>query len=252
MLLTFRAPAIMSKPATLSSSSAQASTEHSSTLPDPPRTLEIAGDGKIRTMPTPTSTLMRRFSLRYPYRLYRFLSDLDDAVTSIRSDRDRLRVITTLVRHLLNQSSWITEACPSPDPRLGWAVHFLYDEPGYPFTIQVVSWIPGQTSPIHNHGGWGIVSLLGDPLKAGRERNRIWQRLDDGSQEGYAEVKQVSEILLHPGDLVAFTPEAIHSVEAVAADTNDPQPTLTFNLYGDTDFDDRYEFDPQHNTAKPF
>ena len=36
----------------------------------------------------------------------------------------------------------------------------------------MVTWLPGHTSTIHNHGTWGIVALVG-----GQERNRLWRRV---------------------------------------------------------------------------
>ncbi len=219
---------------------------------DAPRAFEIGGDGCLRTMPSPPSPLMRRFPLRKPYRLYRFLSDLDDLVVAVKHDRERLRIAAILVRHLLSQSEWIAQACPPPDPQLGWGLSFLYDEPGYPFTVQVVSWLPGESSPVHNHAAWSIVTLLGDPSTAGQEKNQLWQRQDDGSQPGHALVTPADDVILRPGDLVGFMPEAIHSVTSVPTTETDPQPTYTFNVYGATDFNQRFEFDPEKGTAVNF
>ena len=42
-------------------------------------------------------------------------------------------------------------------------------------------------------------------------------------------------------------PEAIHSVEALGE-----EPIITFNIYGETDFSQRFEFDTLTNTAKNF
>ncbi len=216
------------------------------------QTLEIGADGQPRSMPAPSATLLRRFPPKRPYRLYRFLSDLDDLVDAVKSDRDRLRIAAVLVRRLLNQSDWILDACPIPEPTLGWGVSFLYDEPGYPFTVQVVSWLPGQSSPIHNHATWSIVTLLGNPETAGHEENRLWRRDDQNPLPGPAKISQASEIILKPGDLIGFMPEAIHSVRAIPATVEDPQPTYTFNVYGITDLSQRVEFDPETETAVNF
>lgn len=199
-------------------------------------------------MGSPTASLLRRFSLRKPYRLYRFLSHLEDLVGAVRDERERLRVAAVLVRHLLEESAWIAESCPLPDLALGWAVSFLYDEPGYPFTVQLVSWLPGHGSPVHNHAAWGIVVVLGDPAQDGHEENTLWQQTEQGG------VEKTGILTLKPGDVIGFTPEAIHSVQAV-----DPvglgRPTLTFNVYGETDFSQRYEYnptDPSPSSAKLF
>jgi predicted metal-dependent enzyme (double-stranded beta helix superfamily) len=55
------------------------------------------------------------------------------------------------------------------------------------------------------------------------------------------------EITLEPGHIISFTPDAIHSVEAVG-----DEPTVTFNIYGETDPKERFEFDIVSKTAKKF
>jgi predicted metal-dependent enzyme (double-stranded beta helix superfamily) len=42
-------------------------------------------------------------------------------------------------------------------------------------------------------------------------------------------------------------PAAIHHVEAIG-----DEPTLSFNLYGETNYSQRFEFDPGQGTAKNF
>lgn len=214
-----------------------------------PATFEIGADGICQPMSKAPSSL-RRFRLRRPYRLYRFLSDLDDLVDSVKSDRDRLRIAAVLVRHLLTESSWIAEACPDPDPDLGWSVHFLYDEPGYPFTVQTVSWVPGEGSPVHNHATWSVVAIVGDE-QSGQEENTFWTRGDKGDRKGHADVVQTGQQILNPGDILTLMPEAIHSVKAISSTTT-PQPTRTFNVYGLTDMERRYEFDPVNQSCKNF
>lgn len=215
----------------------------------PPATYEIGADGICKPAGKAPSSL-RRFRLRRPYRLYRFLSDLDDLVDTVKSDRDRLRIAAVLVRHLLVETSWITDACLPPDPDLGWSVNYLYDEPGYPFTIQSVSWMPGESSPVHNHATWSIVSIVGDET-SGREENTFWTRNDKGDREGFADVVQTGQQMLKPGDILTLMPEAIHSVKAVSPGSN-PQPTRTFNVYGLTDLDRRFEFHPDRQTCQNF
>jgi predicted metal-dependent enzyme (double-stranded beta helix superfamily) len=217
-------------------------THPSKPLPDPAQQYEVSGAGVVRRMGSPAASLLRRFSLRRPYRLYRFLSHLEDLVGAVRDERERLRLAAVLVRHLLAESAWIAESCPVPDPALGWAVSFLYDEPGYPFTVQLVSWLPDQGSPVHNHAAWGIVALLGDPAQDGHEENTLWRQTEQGG------VEKTGILTLKPGDLIGFTPEAIHSVQAVDP-VGQGRPTLTFNVYGETDFSQRYEYDPADPSA---
>ncbi len=172
-----------------------------------------------------------------PYRLYRFLTQLDDILLAHENDELRLAEIRPLVRSFLNESPWMMMQCPPPDPKRGWAVSKLYDDTDYPLTIQLVSWNPGMLSSIHNHGAWGLVAILD-----GQERNRFWQ-----PQEAGEPMVQVQETILQPGELITFMPDAIHQVEALG-----DEPVLSFNLYGETDYQARFQYDAKTSEASSF
>jgi predicted metal-dependent enzyme (double-stranded beta helix superfamily) len=175
-----------------------------------------------------------------PYRLYRFLTDLEDILENIQDDRHRLIKIFPLVRRLLTSSEWIQMLAIAPEADLGWAVHTIYDEPDFPLTVQLVSWLPNACAPIHNHATWGIVAML-----HGEEQNIFWQRTGDRKHKD--KIHAVGEQILSAGEIIGFMPNAIHSVKAVG-----DQPTISFNLYGETNYQQRFEFDLATSTAQLF
>lgn len=175
-----------------------------------------------------------------PYRLYRFLTEVEDILEDIADDYQRLKAIIPLVRKLLNSSYWLQLEYDPPSPDLGWSVKMLYQEPNYPITIQTVAWLPNHPSPIHNHAAWGIVAVI-----QGQEKNRFWRRNPTSEHPDQIELKD--EKILVPGDIISFMPDAIHSIETIG-----DEPTVTFNIYGATDFSQRYEFDPLTHTARNF
>jgi predicted metal-dependent enzyme (double-stranded beta helix superfamily) len=174
------------------------------------------------------------------YRLYRFLTDLEDILVTTADDSSRLRAICPLVRQLLTHSSWLEVMPLQPSPDTGWDVLMLYDEPFFPITVQLVAWAPGVTSPVHNHASWGIVALL-----SGQEKNTFWRRSPTAALPD--RVEPVGDLLLAADDILCLMPNAIHQVEALGN-----QPTISFNLYGETNYDQRFEFNPQDHTAHIF
>ncbi|MBD2109072.1 cupin [Nodosilinea sp. FACHB-13] len=195
----------------------------------------VADDGTYKSFGNPETIEPGRY-----YRLYRFLTELEDILDIFHDDISRLEAITPLVRKLLVSSYWLQMEYNTPDPRTSWSVNFLYREHQFPITVQMVAWLPGHASTIHNHGAWGIVALLG-----GQERNRFWRRAPQSNSPDQLEL--VDEIVLNPGDIVALTANAIHSIEPLG-----DEPTVSFNLYGAINSSDRYEFDLENHTAKPF
>lgn len=175
-----------------------------------------------------------------PYRLYRFLTELEDILDTVKEDTERICQIMPLVRKLLSSSYWLQLAFTDPPFDPGWSVQFLYDEYDYPITVQMVAWLPGQPSPIHNHGTWGIVALV-----SGQEKNQFWRR-SPTSQNPDA-IDKIAEKLFQSGDMIGFLPDAIHSVEPMG-----DQPAITFNLYGETNYAQRFEYDPVSQIARNF
>jgi predicted metal-dependent enzyme (double-stranded beta helix superfamily) len=178
--------------------------------------------------------------LRENYRLYRFLTEVEDVLNSSDNETNCLPEIRMLVRRLMVNSYWVQSQNLEPSSKTGSSVLLLYDELGFPLTVQTVTFTPGTRSNIHNHGTWGIVAVL-----KGQEKNTFWRRTN--SPEFQDKIEATGEITLFPGDIISFTPDAIHSVEAVG-----DEPTVTFNIYGETDPNERFEFDLVSHKAKNF
>ncbi|MEB3336045.1 MAG: cupin [Leptolyngbyaceae bacterium] len=178
--------------------------------------------------------------LRTPYRFHRFLTEVEDTLEAAFDETDCLPQLLLLVRRLITNSYWIQTQYVEPNPDTGTGVIMLYDEIGYPLTVQIATYWPGTRSSIHNHGTWGIVTLL-----KGEEKNTFWKRIPDPQFPDWVEA--TAEVTLLPGDIISFTPDAIHCVEAVG-----DEPTVTFSMYGETHHSKRFEFDPIAHTAKNF
>ncbi|HEY9623110.1 MAG TPA: cupin [Crinalium sp.] len=178
--------------------------------------------------------------LHTPYRFHRFLTQVEDVLETAIDETDCLPQLGLLVRRLITNSYWIQTQYVAPNPDTGTGVIMLYDEIGYPLTVQITTYSPGIRSSVHNHGNWGVVALL-----KGEEKNTIWTRVPDPKFPNW--VEPTAEVIVLPGDIVSFTPGAIHSVEAIG-----DEPTVTFSIYGETHHSRRFEFDPVTHTAKNF
>ncbi|PMB53130.1 cupin [Fischerella thermalis CCMEE 5201] len=200
------------------------------------RDWHVNGDGQYQACKSARSWDL----LRDNYRLYRFLTELEDILNDVKDETSRLPEIQMLVRRLLVNSYWVQSQYLEPCPKTGTSVLILYDELGFPLTLQTVTFAPGTKSNIHNHGTWGVVALL-----KGQEKNTFWRR--NPSQEFTAKIEQTGELTLLPGDIISFTPDAIHCVEALGN-----EPTVTFNIYGETDPKQRFEYNVVSHTAKKF
>ncbi len=196
----------------------------------------ITENGQCQACPTPREWGL----LETPYRFHRFLTQTEDVLKDDIESEACLAAIRRLVRKLVVNSYWLQTQYPELSTLKEVFIQTLYDEIGYPLTVQTNAYPPGIVSPIHNHGTWGVVAIL-----KGQEKNTFWQRAP--TKEFKDRVIPVGEKIFCSGDVISFTPSAIHCVEAVG-----DSPMVTFNLYGETHHKARFEFDPKTHQAKNF
>ena len=172
------------------------------------------------------------------YRMYRFLTEMEDILEREPDDAKRVQAIIPLVRKLLISSYWLQMEYKPPSEKTGWSVNFLYREHEYPLTVQMVAWAPGSESKIHNHATWGIVAMVG-----GQEKNTFWRQDPQDAKV----ITPVGEKVLNPGDIIGFTSNAVHQVAPIG-----DEATISFNLYGITHKPGRYKYDKETLAASNF
>ena len=83
----------------------------------------------------------------------------------------------------------------------------FYVDPDYHFVINGVVRVPGRTGSIHDHAdAWVLYGVLD-----GTESLERFDRVDDGSRAGYAEVKLSSVTTGSQGKVDLVPPRAIHA-----------------------------------------
>ena len=92
------------------------------------------------------------------------------------------------------------------------------------WSLYAITWLPGQYTPIHDHGTWGVVTVL-----QGELYEHQMQRLDEGGEEEI-EMIRAGICILTPGAVNTFTayPDHIHYTGV----PRHGQPTASLHLYG--------------------
>lgn len=100
----------------------------------------------------------------------------------------------------------------------------IYRDKDKLFSVRLFVWEDQVPYPIHDHGAWGVVGSLANLVQETKFR-----RLDDGSQDGYAELEVKSEAVLSPGETTYVLPlnDGIHRMQALEHAT-----ALTLHTYG--------------------
>ena len=119
---------------------------------------------------------------------------------------------------LLGRKGWLL-----PEQREGWPdrfrTHVIHVAPDGAFSIVVVVWQPGQTTPIHDHVSWCVVGVY-----EGEEEEMGYHLYEDGG--GRFLVEHEVEVA-RPGQVTTLLPpeEDIHRV--TNAGTARPSPSTS-------------------------
>jgi predicted metal-dependent enzyme (double-stranded beta helix superfamily) len=129
---------------------------------------------------------------------------------------------TVARRAALAKHSWLQPHMYHADPVQGFGVHLLHEEPDHTLAIFAVSWMPGRGTPPHDQGTWALVAGVDGP-----EANKFFERVDDRTRPGHAQLKQIGEKAFAEREVLAMTSGGIHIVWNETSEM-----TLSLHVYG--------------------
>jgi len=128
---------------------------------------------------------------------------------------------------LLSALAGRAELFPQEEFPLGaeGGIYRLSEDPDHRFALYASAGGPGKKVPPHNHTTWAIIAGV-----HGAERNVVYERLDNGAQEGVVQLREApsKEKTLKRGDVIAFLPEDFHHIETPVDSGN----ALHLHFYG--------------------
>lgn len=110
-----------------------------------------------------------------------------------------------------------------------YARNAIYVNENDTMSLYALVWLPGQWTPIHDHGTWGIVGVVEGTLT---ERN--FMRVDTQEQDAVRDIKLVrgGVIMLSPRAVTSFVPNPDHI--HVTGNADPEQRAVSLHLYGRT------------------
>ena len=176
------------------------------------------------------------------------IKDLAKDIKQVCAETQDEKQIISRVRPLVQRAArskgvWLEERMYHTDPTQGFGVYVLYEEADHSLPIIVVSWAPDRGAPPHDHGTWAVIAGVDGP-----EKNEFYERVDDRSRPGHAELKKVGEKVCGVGDVVAIPKGMIHSVWNETNETS-----VSLHVYGKhINYTGRSQFNLKEQTETPF
>ena len=138
--------------------------------------------------------------------LDKFIVDLRTIWAEDSENERRMAKAKPLLEQLLNDATLKAHSAGWPSTE-GRKNLLLYVDPDHHFVINAVVRMPGRTGSVHDHAdAWVLYGVLD-----GSESLERFERVDDGSRSGYAEVKLSSVTTGTQGKVDLVPPHSIHA-----------------------------------------
>ncbi len=181
--------------------------------------------------------------------IQRLVEETQRLMLEVASDAERLRLLQPAFERLLAADGWLPDDYATPDETSGmgggigqYALYRAEDGSLCLFSLVVPA---GATTPVHDHLAWGLIGLY-----QGRQREIVYRRLDDGGDEGQAQLEVTLEQDVERSEFFALLPPDgdIHRVTTIS----DEASVSIHLLANDTGCVWRHRFDPDAGTVTPF
>lgn len=156
----------------------------------------------------------------------KMLSEEKTVFRSIERGRELVAELTSGTDWFCNYlTKMISPGSTAESERAGiWTNEYtVYRSPDRLFVIFAYVWDVGQTDFIHDHNAWGIVGTL-----FGKVGEKKYERLDDGTREGFCEIRETANGIFCPGETLFVLPlnKGLH-----AMDNSTDQIAVSVNVY---------------------
>jgi 3-mercaptopropionate dioxygenase len=156
--------------------------------------------------------------------LDRFIAQASACTRDLPEPADCVQRIAPLMFDLIEHAAgflepWHTRGAPEHYTR-----NLVFDAAEAGLSLYALVWLPGQWTPVHDHGSWGVVGVL-------EERSFVRVSADRGADAGIDLVRG-GVVLLARGAVTSFVPNPDHiHIAGVPAER---PGALSLHLYGRT------------------
>jgi predicted metal-dependent enzyme (double-stranded beta helix superfamily) len=161
-----------------------------------------------------------------PYTLERYLAEVSGILDREVPLRDQIVEVAAAKKKLIANPGALSPALRQIHPAAPYTRNLVHHDPRNRFTVIAIIWGPFQDTAIHDHINWCVVGVL-----EGSAHVTNYDRLDDGSVHGKAELCVRDSFVTNPGAVAALLPPPRSNIHRMA--NSGRGPTITIHTYGD-------------------
>jgi 3-mercaptopropionate dioxygenase len=163
------------------------------------------------------------------YDLGRFVKECRERIGESECPADCVEKIAPSMSRLLNGDKSFLEPRHYRSDTEHYARNAIYIDDTGELSLFALVWLPGQWTPIHDHGTWGVVGVLEGMLE-----ERSYMRTDANGREALSgvELARGGVIMLSPGAVTSFVPNPDHI--HITGNADPSRRVVSLHLYGRT------------------
>ncbi|MGD8788250.1 MAG: cysteine dioxygenase [Burkholderiales bacterium] len=158
--------------------------------------------------------------------LERFISQARQRSGEQSEPADCVLALAPLMRELIEKADGFLEPDHYRSDADHYARNLIYSAPDDTLSLYSLVWLPGQWTPVHDHGSWGVVGVVEGVLE---ERAYVRLSPDRGANKGI-ELARGGVVLLAPGAVTSFVPNPDHI--HITGVPEGRSRTVSLHLYG--------------------
>ena len=158
--------------------------------------------------------------------LERFISEATARSRAQADPADCVLALAPLMLDLIEQvGTFLEPEHFRSDPR-SYARNLIYDAADESLSLYSIVWLPGQWTPVHDHGSWGVVGVVEGVLE---ERSYVRLSPDRGT-DADIDLARGGTVLLRQGAVTSFVPNPDHI--HVTGVPSERSRAVSLHLYG--------------------
>ncbi|MGH6644455.1 MAG: hypothetical protein ACRED3_17340 [Bradyrhizobium sp.] len=155
-----------------------------------------------------------------------FVTKCEGIIAAKEKAADRVTMIAPLMQTLAAQADRFLSDDHKRSEEEHYARNAIHIAPSGNLSLFALVWLPGQWTPVHDHGCWGVVGIVKGVL----EERSYMSASGDITADTNIRLKRGGVILLNPGSVSSFVPNPDHIHMTGVAKVR--QTCVSLHLYG--------------------
>jgi predicted metal-dependent enzyme (double-stranded beta helix superfamily) len=157
-----------------------------------------------------------------------FVAACEQVVAEVETAAERVTAIAPLMQTLAGEAEAFLSADHLRSEPGHYARNAIHIAPSGNLSLFALVWLPGQWTPVHDHGSWGVVGIVRGLLE---ERSYMSETGNIGADSGIR-LRRGGVLLLNPGAVSSFVPNPDHI--HVTGVSQQRETCVSLHLYGRT------------------